>query len=158
MKKPVLVIIALIYILAIAVVGFLGIPARIFNPKTFVEDIQLTFDDKLTPMELNEIDKTDPEKRVDYKFKIRTSTAVSFYVSAKPLPNEVTDKLLSFERIDRASFCTMSEPELKGDYTTATFTCAALPAKTVKNIYFKVRPTDGNYNLVKYVKIIVQNI
>ena len=157
MKKPVLIIIAVIYILAIAVVGFLGIPARIFNPKTFVEDIQLTFDDKLEAMPLTEKD-ADPENKVDYKYKIKSSTEVSFFVSAKPLPNEVTDKRCSFERIDTSAFCTMSEPELKGDYTTVTFTCQAIPAKSAKAIYFKVRPTDGNKNLVKYVKIYVQNI
>ena len=152
MKKPVLIIIAVIYILAIAVVGFLGIPARIYNPKTFVEYIQLSFDDKLEPMTI-----TEKDTNVDYKYKIVSSTEVSFYVSAKVLPNEASDKLCSFERIDRSAFCTMSEPELKGDYTTATFTCEALPAGSVKNIYFKVRPIDGNKNLVKYVKIYVQN-
>ena len=87
MKKPVLIIIAIIYILAIAVVGFLGIPARVYNPKVFVEDIQLSFDSKLEALSIGA-----NEKDLDYKFKIVTSEEVSFYVSAKPLPNEVTDR------------------------------------------------------------------
>lgn len=152
MKKPVLIIIAIIYILAIAVVGFLGIPARVYNPKVFVEDIQLSFDSKLEALSIGA-----NEKDLDYKFKIVTSEEVSFYVSAKPLPNEVTDKRCAFERIDITTYITMSTPELKGDYTTTNFTCAALPAGTITNVYFKVRPLDGNKNLVKYVKIYIQN-
>lgn len=152
MKKPVIIIIAIIYILAIAVVGFLGIPARVYNPKVFVEDIQLTFDSILEPLAIGE-----KETNLDYKFKIITSKEVSFYVSAKPLPNEVTDKRCAFERIDTTSQITMSSPELKGDYTTTTFTCAALPAGKTTSVYFKVRPLDGNKNLVKFVKIYIQN-
>ena len=152
MKKPVIIIIAIIYILAVAVVGFLGIPARVYNPKVFVEDIQLTFDSVLEPLTIGE-----KEKNLDYKFKIITSEEVSFYVSAKPLPNEVTDKRCAFERIDTTSLIIMSTPELKGDYTTTTFTCEALPAGKTTSVYFKVRPLDGNKNLVKYVKIYIQN-
>lgn len=152
MKKPVIIIIAIIYILAIAVVGFLGIPARVYNPRVFVEDIQLSFDSKLTQVAVS-----DKDKNVDYKFRINSTTEVSFYVSAKVLPNEATEKACSFERIDKTEYFTMST-EVKGDYTTATFTCAPLPAGiTTTSVYFKVRPLDGNKNLVKYVKIFVQN-
>ncbi len=153
MKKPVIIIIAIIYILAVAVVGFLGIPARVYNPKVFVEDIQLTFDSKLESLKVSEKDKD-----VDFKFKIITDEEVSFFVSAKPLPNEVTDKRCAFERIDSNPEITMSTPELKGDYTTVKFTCIALPYnEPAKTVYFKVRPLDGNQNLIKYVKIYIQN-
>ena len=152
MKKPVLIIIAIIYILAIAVVGFLGIPARVYNPKVFVEDIELSFDSKLTPVAIS-----DKDVDIDYKFRINSTTEVSFYVSAKVLPNEATEKKCSFERIDSIPYITMSEPELKGDYTTTTFTCdvSAMPSTTT-SVYFKVRPLDGNKNLVKFVKIYIQ--
>ena len=44
MKKPVLIIIAIIYIMALVIVGLLGIPAKVVAPKVWTSDIELTFD------------------------------------------------------------------------------------------------------------------
>ena len=82
MKKPVIIVIALIYILAIVVVGFLGIPSRVYNPETFVTDISLVFDDKLTAMPASE--------EVPYRYRVNSSDAVTFNITAKVVPNEAT--------------------------------------------------------------------
>ena len=54
MKKPVLIIIAIIYIMALVIVGLLGIPAKVVAPKVWTSDIELTFDDKLMPLKATE--------------------------------------------------------------------------------------------------------
>ena len=151
MKKPVIIVISLIYILAIVVVGFLGIKSRVFNPKTFVEDIEVSFDPKLTQ-------KTPgPNEALDYKYHIDSSEAVSFYIRASVLPHEASNQLVMFDkRDDTTDFYTM-ETELKNGYNTATFTCAALPFDDQKIISIYIRPTDGNKKLVKKIDIVVTN-
>ena len=158
MKKPVIIIIAIIYIIAIAVVGFLGISARVFNPAVFVEDIQLTFDPKLTDKsdKINDVEKE--QYKLDYKYLIKTNeTIVSFYVSAAVLPNNATSKKCIFAAQNTAEYYTMEVSELKGDYTTATFTVdTSLYTEKTKTIYFSVETTDGNKDVVKHVMIFVQ--
>ena len=148
MKKPVIIVIGIIYILAIVVVGFLGIPARVFNPKTFVSDIQLTFDEKLIELQ--------PSDKADYRYNLETSTAATFNIIAKALPNETSYKECTFQRMDDAAFCTMTT-NFTNEYTIATFTCEAIPVDSIKIISVKVRPTDGNKQLFKTVDIIVTN-
>ena len=158
MKKPVLIIISIIYIIAIAVVGFLGISARIFNPQIFVEDIQLTFDPKLEDRS-NKINDVEREQyNLDYKYLIKTSeTVVSFYVSAAVLPNNATNKKCAFTAQNTAEYYTMEVSDLKGDYTTATFTVDTTKyAEKTKTIYFSVESTDGNKDVVKHVMIFIQ--
>ena len=151
MKKPVISLISWIYIAAIIVVGFLGIKARVFNPKTFVEDIEVSFDPKLTK-------KTPGEKdNLDYKYHIDSSEPVSFYIRANVLPHEATNQLLIFDKRDSTiDFYTM-ETELKNGYNTATFTCAALPFDDQKIISIHIKTTDGNKKLVKKIDIVVTN-
>ena len=151
MKKPVIILIALIYILAMVVVGFIGIPARVFNPTTFVDDIELKFDDKLTQ-------KTPgPNENVDFKYHIDSSESVSFYIRANVLPHESTNQKVTFQkRDDTVDFYTL-DVEFKNGYTTATFTCNALPYDDQRIISIYVRPTDGNKQLVKKIDIVVTN-
>ena len=151
MKKPVIILISLLYILAIVIVGFIGIKARVFNPKTFVEDIEVTFDPKLTQ-------KTPgPNEDLTYKYHIDSSEAVSFFIRASVLPHEANDQLVMFERRDdTVDFYTM-ETEFKNGYNTATFTCVALPFDDQKIISIYIRPTDGNKHLVKKIDIVITN-
>ncbi len=151
MKKPVIIIIALIYILAIVVVGFIGIPARVFNPTTFVSDIELKFDEKLSKVE------PGPNEDVDFKFHINSSDEVSFYIRANVLPHESTNQKVTFQkRDDTIGFYTV-DVEFKNGYTTATYTCAPLDYDDAKIITIYVRPTDGNKQLVKKIDIVITN-
>ena len=159
MKKPVIVLIAIIYLLAIAVVGFLGIPARVYNPVVFVEDIQLTFDETLG----EEREITEDEKELwnaDYKFYFTTSEEnVYFYVTANVVPTEATNKKCAFSKLDTGSFYTMNVGELSGHYTTAEFNVDTTKFdSSVKMLHFEVKPTDGNKHLSKVVVIYIRKL
>ena len=155
MKKPVIIVIALIYILAIVVVGFLGIPARVYNPKTFVTDIALTFDSKLTKI------PEQPSDTVPNRYKIFSSGEINFTITAKPVPNEVTDKRVIFEKLDSFSdevYTFTTETNENNGYTIASFTCSPLLPGEIKCISLKVRPSDGNKALYKLIDIYIGNL
>ena len=154
MQKPVILIIALVYILAIVVVGFLGIPARVYNPKTFVTDIALVFDDKLERIEPKETDK------VEFRYKIFSDGAIAFNITAKPIPNEATNKKIIFEKLDDYTsdiYTYTTETNENNGYTIASFTCNPLDEGEIKCISLKVRPSDGNKMLYKLIDIYIGN-
>ena len=155
MKKPVILIVALVYILAIVVVGFLGINARVYNPKTFVTDIALTFDDKLTRI------PPKPTDEVEFRYRVTSDGPIMFTITAKALPNEVTDKRVVFEKLDNFSsevYTFTTETNDSNGYTIASFSCSPLDAGEIKCISLKVRPTDGNKLLFKLIDIYIANI
>ena len=147
MKKPVILIIGLIYILAIVVVGFLGIPARVFNEKIYVTDINLVFDDNLTQ-------RKAPEG-VDYYFTIPDAGNTSFDITAKVVPNEATVKQCTFSSlndINDEQFYTINT-EFNGESTIATIVCNGF--NTHRTICLKVSPNDGNRQLYKTIWILL---
>lgn len=153
MKKPVILIIGLIYIIAIVVVGFLGIPARVYNPKTFVTDIELTFDDKLEPLSASE--------GVDYSFRISSNDTFTFDIVAKVKPDEASEKRCVFEQIDNYGkdvYTFTTTVNEKSGYTIASFTCAKLKKNKRKTISVSVRPADGNKSLRKTIDILLKGI
>ncbi len=154
MKKPVILIIALVYILAIVVVGFLGIPSRVYNPKTFVTDISLVFDDKLERIPPKETDK------VEFRYKVFSDGAITFNITAKAIQNEATDKRIIFEKLDDYEsdiYTYTTETNENNGYTIASFTCNPLDEGEIKCISLKVRPSDGNKMLYKLIDIYIGN-
>lgn len=149
MKKPIIVIISLIYILAIVVVGFLGMAIKVFKPTTFVNDIQVKFDTKLTK-------NPKTSEGTDYAYRILGDTQVTFNVTANVLPNEASQKECIFEKRDEESCYTM-ETNFTGEYTIATFTCDPASSGESYLIKIKVKPTDGNKQLFKMIDIYVYN-
>ena len=152
MKKPVIIVIALIYILAIAVVGFLGIPARVYNPQIFVTDIELIFDDKLQELPGSE--------NVPFRYTITSAEAVSFNITAKILPNEATEKKTIFEKrddYDESVYTFTTETNENNGYTIATYNCSAVALGETRVISIRVRPNDGNKLLYKNIDVIVKN-
>ena len=153
MKKPVIIVIALIYLLAIVVVGFLGIPSRVYNPETFVTDINLVFDEKLSPLK--------PSDEIPYRYRIISSEAVTFNITAKVVPNEATEKKVIFEKRDDESedvyTYTTDYNEYNG-YTIATYNVAALSVGSIKVISIKVRSTDGNKLMYKLIDVYIANM
>ena len=151
MKKPVILLIGLIYIIAIVVVGFLGIPARVYNPKTFVTDIELTFDEKLEAL-------SDPGD-ADYSFRIYSEDIFTFNIVAKVKPDEATEKKCIFEKLDNLSeesYTFTTEVNENSGYTIASFTCAKVKKGKPKTISVSVRPADGNKLLVKKIDILLK--
>ena len=153
MKKPVIIVIALIYILAIVVVGFLGIPSRVYNPETFVSDISLVFDDKLTAMPASE--------EVPYRYRVNSSDAVTFNITAKVVPNEATAKKVIFEKRDdlgESVYTYSIDYNENNGYNIATYNVAPVPSGSIRVISIRIRPSDGNKLLYKSVDIYVMNI
>lgn len=153
MKKPVILIIAFIYIIAIAVVGFLGIPARLFHPPVAVTDIELTFDEKLQ--------KLNPSEEYPYRYRINTSTEAEFTITAKVRPDDATEKETIFEKYDdrtEEQYTFTTETNFNSGNTIASFHCAAVEYGTeITTIIIKVRPKDGNMSLSKMIEILVTN-
>lgn len=153
MKKPVIIVIALIYILAIAVVGFLGIPARIYNPEISVTDISLVFDDKLEQIPASE--------KTPYRFKIQTGEAVTFNITAKVVPNDATIKDVIFEQrddYDETIYTYSVDFNQKNGFNTATYSVAPVPSGIIRVISIRIRPNDGNKLLYKNVDVYIINI
>lgn len=153
MKKPVIIVIALIYILAIVVVGFLGIPSRVYNPETFVTDISLVFDDKLTAMPASE--------EVPYRYRVNSSDAVTFNITAKVVPNDATIKDVIFEQrddYDETIYTYSVDFNQKNGFNTATYSVAPVPSGIIRVISIRIRPNDGNKLLYKNVDVYIVNI
>lgn len=149
MKKPIIVIISLIYILAIVVVGFIGMAIKTYNPTIFSAEISLLFDEKLTA-------RTTKKEGVDYAFQIDGSAEFTFNITATVLPADVTEKECAFEKRDEATTYTI-ESQFNGEHTIATYTCDAANPGSFYIIETKVKTVDGHKSLYKIVDIYVLN-
>lgn len=151
MKKPVIILIAVIYLFAILVVGFLGIPARVYNPKVYVTDITLSFDDKLG--------RWDPTGDVEFNYYLRTDKEANFSIVGKVLPLEATEKKCVFEKLDNFDFYTYSiDFNEKSGATIASFTVAPIDYGEAKTLRLRVRPNDGNKTITKLIEITIINL
>lgn len=145
MKKPVILIIGVIYILAIAIVGFLGIKARVLNEKVYATDITLEFDERLT--------KKDPPENVDFYYTIPDVENTSFNITARVLPTNASNKQCTFSPlndIDDELFYSIEE-NFNGESTIATIVCKGHNRR--RTITLKVSTTDRNKSLYKIVWI-----
>ena len=148
MKKPVLIIIAIIYIMALVIVGLLGIPAKVVAPKVWTSDIELTFDDKLMPLKATE--------EIPYRYRFNTSVKEDFTITAKALPDDASFKESKVMDLTMdKSYYTLTT-EFKNNVTVITVECE--PVITTSIISLKILPTDGNEELFKRVDVVVTNI
>lgn len=145
MKKPVILIVGIIYILSIVVVGFLGIKPKVFNEKIYVTDIVLTFDEKLTKKET-----TNPN--VDYFYTAKNVENLTFDIAAQVLPNNASNKECTFESVGKDDYYTLSTV-YAGEATIATVQCSG--SNLGRTISLKVSSTDGNKSMVKFIDILL---
>lgn len=151
MKKPVIILIAVIYLIAVLVVGFMGIKAKVYNPKVYVEDISLTFDDKLG--------KWDPTGDVEYNYYLRTDKKASFSIVGKVIPAEATQKKCIFEKLDSFEFYTYSVDFSESNGTTiASFEVQPIDFGEAKTIRFRVRPIGADKTITKLIEITIINL
>ena len=78
MKKSVIIVIALIYIAAIALVSFLGLNPKVYNDINYVESIKVTSD--------REIKKIQGEDSIHFinEFKADGTRTIQLYCEVKP--------------------------------------------------------------------------
>lgn len=149
MKKPVIIIISLIYALAIVIVGFVGMAIKTFNPTIFSSQIKIEFDETL-------VARTNKKEGVDYAFQIITKVPVTFNITASILPENVTDKECAFEKRDESNKYTVSTT-FNGQHTIATYNCEPAVTGSFYLIETKVKTVDGHKSLYKIVNIYVLN-
>lgn len=109
MKKSVIIVIALIYIAAIALVSFLGLNPKIYNDITYVESIKVTSD--------REIKKIQGEDSIHFinEFKADGTRTVQLYCEVKPdnatnsKVNYVLEKDNTYATVDENGLITITE-------------------------------------------------
>ena len=109
MKKSVIIVIALIYIAAIALVSFLGLNPKIYNDITYVESIKVTSD--------REIKKIQGEDSIHFinEFKADGTRTIQLYCEVKPdnatnsKVNYVLEKDNTYATVDENGLITITE-------------------------------------------------
>ena len=109
MKKSVIIVIALIYIAAIALVSFLGLNPKVYNDITYVESIKITSD--------REIKKIQGEDSIHFinEFKADGTRTIQLYCEVKPdnatnsKVNYVLEKDNTYATVDENGLITITE-------------------------------------------------
>ena len=134
MKKSVILTISIIYILAIVVVGFLGIALKVYNEKVYVEKI---------------ICITDGYKEVEnkeYDGKIEVKKNQEVVIKCQVEPDNATNPILRFD-FDDSELGTLFTFVENGD---GTWTIKMLDTGTV---YIDIVPTDRSSNISLTIQI-----
>ena len=110
MKKSVVIVIALIYVAAIALVSFIGLNPKIYNENVYVEGINVTSDHQIEKYQgedaiyfLNEF-KADGTRTVKLDCEVRPDNATDKKI------NFVLDKDDTFATVDENGLITITEP------------------------------------------------
>ena len=118
MKKSVVIVIALIYVAAIALVSFIGLNPKIYNQNVYVEGINVTSDHQIEKYQgedaiyfLNEF-KADGTRTVKLDCEVRPDNATDKKI------NFVLDKDDTFATVDENGLITITEP---GTYVFPVF-------------------------------------
>lgn len=132
MKKSVVLIIGLIYIVSVVIVGFIGLQMRVYNPTIYVTDIVCTVTN-FTPTELGE----DYMKKNgwDYYYVLPvTGDDITIEVRCRVIPEDATESLVDF-------FIDAKDK----DYVTLTYSnnIASITFKEDSAYRIKVKSTDG---------------
>lgn len=101
MKKSVIVLIGIIYILAIVVVSFFGLKIETFNETIYVSDVHYINEDiKISP---------DGTKYVVITYVDDPDNPTSYQLEWRVDPDDATRKIVSFAYDESKSFVTVNE-------------------------------------------------
>ena len=121
MKKSVIIVIALIYIAAIALVSFLGLKPKTYNDITYVESIKVTSDREITKIKgedtilfINEF-KADGTRTVQLYCEVKPDNATN------PKINYVLEKDNDYATVDENGLITILPKENEDDDGTHIF-------------------------------------
>lgn len=94
MKKSVILIIGLIYIVSVVIVGFIGLQMRVYDPQIYVEDIQCSVTN-LEPTDIGE--EYMKEYGCDYYYVIPPITKdTTIEVKCRVIPENATNTAVDF--------------------------------------------------------------
>ena len=110
MKKSVVIVIALIYVAAIALVSFLGLNPKVYNQNVYVEGIAVTAD--------HEIEKYQGEDTIYFLNEFNADGTRTVKLNCEVKPDNATNKKLNFvlendntaASVDENGLITITEP------------------------------------------------
>ena len=101
MKKSVIILIGVIYILAVAIVSFLGLKVDTYNETIYVTDVECTNDDvKIAD---------DGSKYVVIPYIDDPNNPTSYQIEWRVYPDDASVKFVSFSYNKEKSFITVNE-------------------------------------------------
>ena len=130
MKRSVIVLIGIIYILAIVVVSFFGLKIETFNETKYVESVEITNMDMECTIE-DDNGKCIGEKYVVITYVDDPDNPTSYQLEWHVYPDDATRKIVSFAYDESKSFVTVNE-----------FGAVIFSAKGSITVY--VNSTDGS--------------
>lgn len=96
MKKSVILTIAVIYILAIVIVGFLGIKMKVYNEKVYVKDIIVLTDGYQEYTDDTNVGKDKIEKGINGYIKNTFKEGLKVEIKCQVIPDNATEKKLDY--------------------------------------------------------------
>ena len=140
MKKSVILTILIIYILAIVVVGFIGIALRIYDEKKYVESIECLTENYVS----GAVEGTKCDGYIDVTYKKNTDNLV--VIKCRALPADATNTKLKLSVDKEKGYDVDNPPEDTSNYEfwyrdngDGTWTINILKAKSQQ---VTVQPTD----------------
>lgn len=101
MRKSVIIVIALIYVAAIALVSFLGLNPKIYNDITYVEKIIVTSD--------HEIEKYQGEDTIYFLNEFKADGTRTVKLNCEVKPDDATNPKINYILEDDNTYATVDE-------------------------------------------------
>ena len=123
MKKSVVIVIALIYVAAIALVSFLGLNPKIYNQNVYVEEIIVTSPD-------HTIEKYQGEDTIYFLNEFKADGTRTVKLDCEVKPDDATNKKINFVLESDNTYATVDENGLititgPGTYVFPVFVVSA---------------------------------
>ena len=151
MKKSVILIIGIIYIVSVVIVGFIGLQMRVYNPNIYVTDIICTvtnFEPKIVD------DKYMQEWGCQYYYVINvpdTADDITIEIKCRVIPEDATNALVDFY-IDQKDANYVSINDSSNNIASITFKDDDFMGGSYN---IKVKSTDGT-NVEKVIRFRVK--
>ena len=101
MKKSVIIVIALIYVTAIALVSFIGLNPKTYNQNIYVESIKITSD--------REIKKIQGEDTIHFINEFKADGTRTVQLNCEVVPDNATNKKVNFTLEKENTYATVDE-------------------------------------------------
>lgn len=149
MKKSVIITIAVVYIFAIVVVGFIGIKIKAYNTPEFVTDITCVSDN---------FHKCDPNKPVDAKelkagiigyIEEEFKEGLKITINCQVTPDNATKKALTFSVVDNPAAYKLtptSDGSATIEFFVGTEVIVTIKSTDIKGYSIKIKVTAVERN------------
>ena len=101
MKKSVIIVIALIYVTAIALVSFIGLTPKVNNQTVYIESIKITSD--------REIKKIQGDDTIHFINEFKADGTRTVQLNCEVVPDDATNKKVNFTLEKENTYATVDE-------------------------------------------------